>query len=47
MRCTKPIKLKCPKALVEEEIDRAVQTITQQLESQGLPAKDIDRAELC
>lgn len=36
-------KIEVPKALVEEEIDRAVQTITQQLEGQGLPAKDIDR----
>jgi len=37
-------KIQVPSALVEEEIDRAVQTISQQLESQGLPAKDIDRS---
>jgi len=36
-------KIEVPSALVQEEIDRAVQTISQQLESQGLPAKDIDR----
>ena len=36
-------KIEIPKALVEEEIDRAVQTITQQLASQGLPATDVDR----
>lgn len=36
-------KIEVPKALVEEEIDRAVQTITQQLSAQGIPAKDIDR----
>jgi len=36
-------KIEVPKALVEEEIDRAVETITQQLGAQGLPAKDIDR----
>ena len=36
-------KIEVPKALVEEEIDRAVQTITQQLNAQGIPANDIDR----
>ncbi|MEJ2177464.1 MAG: trigger factor, partial [Gammaproteobacteria bacterium] len=36
-------KIEVPKALVEEEIDRAVQTITQQLSAQGIPAHDIDR----
>lgn len=36
-------KIEIPKALVEEEIDRAVQTITQQLAGQNLPAEGIDR----
>ena len=36
-------KIEVPKALVEDEIDRAVQTITQQLSAQGIPAHDIDR----
>ncbi len=36
-------KIEVPKALVEEEIDRAVETITGQLTQQGLPTTDIDR----
>ena len=36
-------EIEIPKALVEEEIDRAVKQMTQQLESQGLPADSIDR----
>lgn len=35
--------IEVPRALVEEEIDRAVQTITRQLEAQGIPAEGIDR----
>jgi len=36
-------KIEIPKALVEEEIDRAVQTISQQLANQGIPAEGIER----
>jgi trigger factor len=35
--------IEAPKALVEEEIDRSVQSVTEQLTSQGLPTDKIDR----
>lgn len=36
-------KIQVPKALVEEEINRAVATITRQLQQQGIPSADIER----
>ena len=36
--------IEAPKALVEEEIDRSVQSVTEQLTSQGLPTDKIDRS---
>ncbi len=35
--------IEVPRALVEEEVGRAVEAITQQLESQGIPADSIER----
>ena len=35
--------IEVPRTLVEEEVDRAVEAITRQLESQGIPAEGIDR----
>ena len=36
--------IEAPKALVEEEIDRSVKAVTEQLTSQGLPTDKIDRS---
>jgi trigger factor len=36
--------IEAPKALVEEEIDRSVEAVTEQLTSQGLPTDKIDRS---
>ena len=36
-------EIEVPKALVEEEIDRSVKAVTEQLTSQGMPTDKIDR----
>ncbi|MEM7196366.1 MAG: trigger factor [Pseudomonadota bacterium] len=33
-----------PRAMVEEEIDRAIESINEQMKSQGLPAQELDRS---